>query len=213
MDLQLSNLLPEPLKDQDVGDSTIWLKDVTLSGGNSYLIKAASGKGKTTLLSILYGIRHDYEGDVTFDGRSMASLSSSEWATLRQSTLSMVFQDLLLFSELTVMENLLIKNQLTDHKTREDITSLIAKLGMGDFEQQKVGLLSLGQQQRIAIIRALCQPFKVLLLDEPFSHLDNENVTRIREVIEEEVANNQATLIISTLEEEEGFSYNQTFSV
>ena len=213
MDIQLSNLLPTPLKGQELGDSNIWLKEVTLSEGSSYLIKAASGKGKTTLLSILYGIRHDYEGSVSLNGKLLASHSTSEWSELRQNTLSMVFQDLLLFPELTVMENLLIKNQLTTHKTQEEIILLLARLGMEDFETQKVGLLSLGQQQRIAIIRALCQPFKLLLLDEPFSHLDAKNVEVIRELIEEEIATNQATLIISTLEDEEGFSYNQIFSV
>ena len=213
MDIHLSNLLPGPLRDHDLGDSNIWLKEVTLPRGNSYLIKADSGKGKTTLLSILYGIRHDYDGSVLLDDKQLASLSNIEWSELRQNTISMVFQDLLLFPELTAMENIVIKNQLTGHKSSQDITSLLARLGMEEFQQQKVGLLSLGQQQRIAIIRSLCQPFKLLLMDEPFSHLDNKNVALTRSLIEEEVATNQATLIISTLEEEAGFSYSQTFTV
>ena len=80
-----------------------------------------------------------------------------------------------LFSEETVFDNINIKRQLNPYHKKERINEMTETLGIGTKLQVKCSTCSYGEQQRIAIIRALMQPFDILLLDEPFSHLDNRN--------------------------------------
>lgn len=145
-----------------------------LEKGEKVLLNATSGKGKTTFTFLLAGLRKDYSGEITFDGQNSKNFSPKEWATLRAQKLSFVFQDLQLFGELTVAENLQLKNQLTSTFTEEEIKAMVNQLGIGDKWQSTCNTLSMGQQQRVAIIRALCQPFDWLIMDEPFSHLSKK---------------------------------------
>src|SRR6185295_14901973 len=133
--------------------------------------KAPSGTGKSTLIAYLYGIRKDFSGTIRFGNDS--SISLKQWSELRNKKIAVVFQDLRLFPQLTAMENIQLKNSFSKSKTEEEIIQLAAKLGIDHKLKSKCGNLSLGQQQRVAIIRSLCQPFEFLLLDEPFSHLDD----------------------------------------
>ena len=98
---------PEPPK------SDLWLHDVTFRKGEYYLVEAASGTGKSSLCSFLYGARTDYAGRILFDAADCRTLSVAQWGELRRRSLSMLFQDLRLFGELTVAENLALKNELT----------------------------------------------------------------------------------------------------
>ena len=102
-----------------------------------------------------------------------------------------------MFPELTVMQNLELKNGLTRHKTRQQLLGLLERLGIADKADQRLGLLSIGQQQRVALIRAVCQPFDFILLDEPVSHLDRNNNLIAAGIVEEEAAA-QGAGVIST---------------
>ena len=102
---------PEPPK------SDLWLHDVTFRKGEYYLVEAASGTGKSSLCSFLYGARTDYAGRILFDAADCRTLSVAQWGELRRRSLSMLFQDLRLFGELTVAENLALKNELTHFLT------------------------------------------------------------------------------------------------
>jgi len=123
-------------------------------------------------------------------------------------SIATVYQDLQLFLELTILENLQVKNNLTNHFSDEELLSLIDKVGLTAHMSKKCNLLSLGQQQRVAILRALCQPFKILLMDEPFSHLDTANEAIIVEVLKTELDKNQAGLIITTLGDKPAINFN-----
>src|SRR5690606_1149836 len=160
---------------------------------------ASSGKGKSTFVNILYGIRKDFDGEISINGRDISLLTLDEWIELRRDKISAVFQDLQLFPDLTVWENLQLKNSLTQHQTDERINEMLNILGIGNKKQQSCGTLSLGQQQRVAIIRALLQPFDLLLLDEPFSHLDEHNAALALELILEETERNKGGFILTTL--------------
>ena len=160
---------PEPPK------SDLWLHDVTFRKGEYYLVEAASGTGKSSLCSFLYGARTDYAGRILFDAADCRTLSVAQWGELRRRSLSMLFQDLRLFGELTVAENLALKNELTHFLTPDRIERLLEAAGIAGKRDTPAGKLSFGQQQRVAFIRCLCQPFDFILLDEPVSHLDAAN--------------------------------------
>lgn len=135
--------------------------------------------------------------------------TQNEWSDLRRNRLSIVFQDLQLFPSLTVEENLLIKNDLNKLFSNEEIKEMILNLGMGDKWNQKCSLLSMGQQQRVAIVRSLLQPFEWLILDEPFSHLDKENTAICLKLINERCNQLNAGFILTTLGSNHEFEYDQ----
>ena len=116
---------------------------------------------------------------------------------MRTRSLAILPQELCLFPELTVMENIDIKNRLTSTKTTARIIDMLARTGLSGKLHEPVGRLSLGQRQRVAAVRAVCQPFDFLLLDEPVSHLDETNNRILASLLQEE-ADERGAGIIST---------------
>ncbi|MDE6353024.1 MAG: ATP-binding cassette domain-containing protein [Muribaculaceae bacterium] len=178
-------------------DSEIWNRDFTFEHGKFYRIDASSGGGKSSLCSFIYGLRHDYSGSILIGNKNIKSLDGEQLSAIRTLNIAYLPQDLALFLELTAEQNIQIKNSLTNHKTQQQIAEMAQLLGVDSFMHRKVSTLSIGQQQRVAIIRSLCQPFDFILLDEPVSHLDSDNNRAVSQlVINESTANGAA--IIST---------------
>ena len=173
------------------------------------MIAAESGKGKSSLFDFIYGRRNDYSGEILFDGKNAGTLNPNQKKELRCRHISLVFQGFRLFPELTAMENVAIKNRLTRHKTHRQIEKMFEQMGIPAKINTLVSLLSFGQKQRVAIIRALCQPVDFLLLDETFSHLDEANYTIACRLIAAEVKNQQAALLVASLGEPYAFDYNE----
>lgn len=190
-------------------NSGIFAAQCRFEKGKRYLVNAASGKGKSTFLHIIYGLRTDFDGLATIHGKDVRSFSPNDWASCRQSQLSIVFQDLRLFPQLTGLENILLKNGQTNHFTEAEINQMAEQLGMAPYLKQAAATLSYGQRQRIAILRALCQPFEFLLLDEPFSHLDEENTKLASELISVACERQAAGLVMVSLGEEFFFTYDK----
>ncbi|GGE96760.1 ABC-type lipoprotein export system, ATPase component [Chishuiella changwenlii] len=201
MEIRIDQLIPHPLKEFGFEESEIWKNNYTFSSGKIYQIIAHSGVGKSTLINILYGDRKDYDGNVFFDNQNINQFNLSDWTKVRRSKLAYVFQGLHLFEELTLMENIQLKNSLTQHQSENQIIDWIDKVGLKNHLHQKAVHLSYGQRQRIAVIRALCQPFDFLLLDEPFSHLDKENQTLLLDLITEEAYKKNAGILFTSLHE------------
>ena len=197
--ITLQNALPEIFAGKDYIDSDVWHKDVEFERGHFYLIEAASGTGKSSLCSYVYGYRNDYQGIICFDDNNIRNLDVKQWVELRKKSLSMLFQDLRLFTELTAMENVLLKNSLTGFKKKKDIKDLFYELGIGDKMDVEVGKMSFGQQQRVALIRALCQPFDFLFLDEPVSHLDEVNSKNMARIITDEASRQGAGVVVTSI--------------
>ena len=197
--ITLQNALPAVFAGKDYIDSDVWHKDVEFERGHFYLIEAASGTGKSSLCSYIYGYRNDYQGIIGFDGNNIRNLEMKDWVDIRKRSLSMLFQDLRLFTELTAMENVLLKNSLTGFKKKKDIKDLFYELGIGDKMNVEVGKMSFGQQQRVALIRALCQPFDFLFLDEPVSHLDEVNAKNMARILTEEAMRQGAGVVVTSI--------------
>ena len=177
----------------------MWHKEVEFERGHFYQIEAASGTGKSSLCSYIYGYRDDYQGLICFDDKNVRQLKVEEWVELRKRSLSMLFQDLRLFTELTAMENVLLKNSLTGFKKKKDIKDMFYELGIGDKMDVEVGKMSFGQQQRVALIRALCQPFDFLFMDEPVSHLDDVNAKNMARILTEEAMRQGAGVVVTSI--------------
>lgn len=197
--ISLENVIPNIFSDAGELNSGIWNVFMGFDKGQSYLIEAASGKGKSSLCSFIYGVRNDYSGKITFDGNNLKKFSSQQWDTIRRSQLSLLFQDLMLFGELTALENVQLKNNLTKTKTLTQVKEMFDRLGIADKINKKTAQLSWGQQQRVAVIRCLCQPFDFIMLDEPVSHLDDDNANNVALLVQEEASFKNAGIIVTSI--------------
>lgn len=194
-------------------ESGIWSCGVTFRKGEYYLLEAASGTGKTSLCHFLYGIRDDYTGRILFGDTDCRTLSAAVWSTLRRESLSMLFQDMRLFGELTVAENIDLKNSLTHFKTPEQIGGLLAAAGIAEKRDTPVEKLSFGQQQRVAFIRCMCQPFDFILLDEPVSHLDAANGELLSRMLLEEARAQGAGIVVTSVGSRLRLPYHKTYTL
>ena len=210
MHITLRELIPQPLREKaSLHQSGIWNRVKVFQKGDFVFVKAPSGTGKTTLIHILYGLRSDYNGELLWNEENLRKASAEMVARLRRDSVSIVFQDLRLFPELTTWENLEIKRQLTNTVTARQVEEWLSRLGIADKRNSRAATLSYGEQQRVAIIRALLQPFKWLLMDEPFSHLDIDNIGKAVTLIGEVVQKNGAGLLLADLDDNTFFSYGQ----
>ncbi len=203
MHFSLQNTKPSYMERSELEGSEVYLQEnVVFEQGKKYLIKAQSGKGKSSLLNFVYGLNTTFEGQIKYANSLSFSVSC-------QRRFSYVFQDFKLFEDLTVLENIVLKNQLTQHKTQEAIETMLQTVGLLAKKDTLLGKLSLGQRQRVAVIRALCQPFTFLLLDEPFSHLDAVNIKILTTLINQELAAQNAGLLLTSLGSEYLFDYDK----
>lgn len=207
--IHLRQTLPQVFADRDAITSDVWHQDITFSKGKRYLIEAASGTGKSSLCSYIYGYRRDYQGIINFDERNIRSLSVDEWVEVRKQSLSILFQELRLFPELTALENVQLKNRLTNFKKKKEILALFDALGIAEKADEKVAKLSFGQQQRVAFVRSLCQPFDFIFLDEPISHLDDENGAIMSRVLTEEAERQGAGILVTSIGKHIELNYDE----
>lgn len=211
--ITLSNVLPHVFAQRTNLVSEIWKQNVKFEKGKLYLVEAMSGTGKSTLCSYILGYRHDYTGLVRFDSTDVKTLTVNNWVDIRQHSISHLFQELRLFPELTALENVEIKNKLTNFKKQDEIKGWFERLGIADKLNAKVGRMSFGQQQRVAMIRALVQPFDFLLTDEPISHLDDTNSAIMADIMMSEAKRQGAGVIVTSIGKHMELDYDQTFKL
>ncbi|HAY74516.1 MAG TPA: ABC transporter [Opitutae bacterium] len=195
--IELNDLVPDPLPEKIVEASGIWGGELRIETRSKVLVSAQSGMGKSTLLHILYGLRQDYTGTAKVDGTCLRQFSTQEWERVRRERISLQFQDLRLFPNLSARENLLLLPQ--SNPAAPSLEEMAERLEMTPFLNQSLSTLSQGQRQRMALVRTLRKPFRFLMLDEPFSHLDETNQMSACSLIEEIVDRNQAGLLVSSL--------------
>ena len=197
--IELHNILPKVFADAQIPASDVWLTELAFEKGEHYMIKAESGTGKSSLCSYIYGYRTDYTGRIAFDGADIAPLNAERWSAIRRNEIAYLPQEMRLFPELTALENVQLKNQLTNHCSEREILDMFATLGISDKVDTLVQRLSIGQQQRVAIIRTLCQPCDFIVLDEPVSHLDLANNQIVARLIESHAEQTGAGIITTSV--------------
>lgn len=209
-EISFSKVVPQVFAGRDDLESEVWGSEVTFKKGGLCLVEAASGTGKSTLCSYILGYRRDYTGTLSFDGRDTRGFSVKEWTDVRRRRVSHLFQELRLFPELTAWENVQIKNALTRHKDDAELRGWFERLGLADKIDAKVGRMSFGQQQRVAMMRALAQPFDFLLADEPISHLDDTNADAMAALMTEEARKQGAGVIVTSIGKHMRLDYDCT---
>lgn len=180
-------------------NSDVWLKELSFKKGETVLIEADSGTGKSSLCSYIFGYRKDFTGQICFDSTDINKLKVKDWVELREKSLSILWQELRLFPELSAWENVMIKNNLTHFQTEQQISSWFELLGIADKKDSKIGRMSFGQQQRVAMIRSLCQPFDFIFADEPISHLDDKNSSIMGQILLSEAKRQGAGVIVTSI--------------
>ena len=202
------------MSESEVAGSDIYLQpSVLFERGHKYMVCARSGHGKTSLLNFIYGSNLNYDGEILYHSHLSPFTSHLSPFPLRLRHLSYLFQDLCLFPELTAMENVLIKNNLTHHKSNAEILTMLDSVLPSDKKHQPLRTLSLGQRQRVAAVRALCQPFQFLLMDEPFSHLDRETSQAVAAMVLREVEAQNAGIILTALDALDFFPFDTTLNL
>lgn len=179
------------------------LQDVNLQvpAGDYLVIIGRSGSGKSTLLNLLGCLDRPTAGEVMLDGRSLAAMGERELAAIRRRRIGFVFQTCNLIPTLTVLENLLVPLQLVRTERREAlkrVAELVVDAGLAGCERRFPEELSGGEQQRVAIIRAIAHRPSVVIADEPTGNLDLQTAGRTLELLESVGTANGRSLIMAT---------------
>lgn len=175
------------------------LPNLYCSEGSTILITGDSGKGKTTYLHILAGLLKPTTGKILIDGTDIVSLNERENDKFRGQNIGLVFQKSYFISSLTVLENLEMASWLaTGKKNTTRAKKLLEQLDIEKQAHKLPSQLSIGQQQRVSIARALMNEPKVLLADEPTSSLDDKNAEKVIELLTGLSKEYKAALIIVT---------------
>lgn len=208
--LHLTYVVPNTLPESAWEISHIWNQNIRFLKGEKILVTAPSGKGKSSFVALLLGLHRDYKGSYKIDEEDTKEFSTLEWSELRSKHISAMFQDLRLFGDITAWDNLELKSRLNYAEfDRNGVYAMAEALGVETLLDKKCRHLSFGERQRIALIRSLLQPFDFLILDEPFSHLDENNTHLGFQLVENEVIKNDAGLIITSLGSDYGGKYNR----
>lgn len=173
----------------------ITFPDFSVEAGKSLLVLGESGCGKTTLLHLLAGLLRPASGKVDIDGTRLNELSSSRTDQFRGQYIGLIFQKPYFIESLSILDNLLISPFAG---TEEKAIDVADRLYIGDLLHRLPSQLSVGQQQRVTIARAVMNQPRLLLADEPTSALDNKNCSKVIDLLQEESLANDAALIIVT---------------
>ena len=173
--------------------------DLYCEAGSTLLITGDSGKGKTTYLHILAGLLSPTSGEINIAATDIVSLSEKRTDRFRGKNIGVVFQKSYFIAALTVLENLEMASWLaTGKKHTKRAKKLLAQLDIDNQASKLPSQLSIGQQQRVSIARALINEPKVLLADEPTSSLDDKNAEKVMELLTYLSKEYKAALLIVT---------------
>jgi putative ABC transport system ATP-binding protein len=171
--------------------------------GEFIALLGTSGSGKSTLLNLIAGLDRPNSGAIVVDGQDLATMTSEQLAKYRRHTVGMVFQSFNLVPTMTAYENVELPMRFAEVRRKERrsrVTEALERVGLGDRAGHRPGELSGGEQQRIALARALVNRPKLLLADEPTGNLDSKTGTEIMRLITELNKSLDMTVIMVTHE-------------
>ncbi|NIP82759.1 MAG: ATP-binding cassette domain-containing protein [Gemmatimonadetes bacterium] len=191
----------------EAGGERVVFRDLSLRAGDGEIVVllGPSGSGKTTLLNLVSGIDLPTAGEVRIDGRALTSMSERERTLFRRDRIGFVFQFFNLIPTLTVEENLLLPLELSGRDTPADharARSLLAEVGLADRADEYPDRLSGGEQQRVAVARALAHDPAVVLADEPTGNLDRHTGQRVLDLVETLARAARKTVLLVTHSEQ-----------
>ncbi len=179
------------------------LNDVTLSArrGESVAIRGRSGSGKSTLLNLIGGIDAPDSGEVVVAGETLTSMSERQRTFFRRRNIGFVYQAFNLIQTLSVADNIRLVLELNGtgrSASSQRVRELLGSVGLADRGDSYPDVLSGGEQQRVAVARALANSPRVLIADEPTGNLDDDNADRVMELLRSLARDNGSTMVIAT---------------
>jgi putative ABC transport system ATP-binding protein len=178
---------------------------VSFGEGEFVALQGTSGSGKSTLLNLLGGLDRPTEGEVVFEGRSLAPLTKKEMARYRRRAVGMIFQNFNLITTMTAAENVslaLAFGGLAGRAREQRARELLDRVGLSDRADHRPTELSGGEQQRVAIARALANSPRVLLADEPTGNLDSTRAAELLALLRATVERERLTVLMVTHDRE-----------
>ncbi len=190
-DLRKSFVAPDGLRHE-----VVRIPEFRLEARSQLALSGESGTGKTTFLHLIAGILAPDSGSILFNGQDVARLSESERDRLRAGAIGYIFQTFNLLQGFTVLENVLLGMAFGPGADRARALELLRRVGLGERIHHFPRQLSTGQQQRVAVARALANRPKLVLADEPTGNLDPANAHAVLALIREACAENGAALLL-----------------
>ena len=175
--------------------------NLSIQTGNFVAIRGPSGCGKSTLLNLLSALDTPDSGEVWIDGQEISRFSDRKLAAFRRSHLGFVFQSHLLIDELTVLENIILPLRLQGVQTNErkrQGEAMLQRVGLQNKKTEYPHELSIGQQQRAGIARALIHRPSLVFADEPTGNLDGDNTTQVMRLFRELQKEHSTTIVMVT---------------
>jgi ABC-type lipoprotein export system ATPase subunit len=173
--------------------------DFSCAPGEHLLVLGQSGKGKTTLLHLLAGMIRPTAGSIEIQNTDIAGLGNRELDKFRGQHIGIIFQTAHFVDSISVLDNLMLSPFLSDKKIpQSEALRVLERLNVGHKASHKPASLSVGEQQRCAIARAVFHKPAVILADEPTSALDDKNAEQVINMLEEQARQTGAALIIVT---------------
>lgn len=173
--------------------------DISCNPGETLLITGQSGKGKTTLLHLLGGLLRPQGGEIRIEGTAISKLSERQLDRFRGQKIGLILQESHFVESLSVLDNVVLSSWLASgSKAVQKAKEILGQLGLTDQIHKLPSQLSVGQQQRVSIARALINEPRLLLADEPTSSLDDDNAASVAELLSGLAGNVGAALIIVT---------------
>ena len=194
--LEITNLTKNYRSPEGGLQRVLDVPEFTLEAGQQLALRGASGTGKTTFLNCIAGILHPDEGIIRLNGQDMACVSESRRDRLRAQNIGYIFQTFNLLQGYTCMENVLLGMSFGHGTDKDAATQLLKRVGLGDRLSYRPSQLSVGQQQRVAVARALANHPKLVLADEPTGNLDPQNARESMQLIRDVCEENEATLLL-----------------
>ncbi len=173
--------------------------DLTVRQGEAVGIVGPSGSGKSTLLMVLAGLERLDGGTLKIDGTELHALDEDRLAAFRGRRIGIVFQSFHLIPNMTAIENVAVPLELANHPDAFRLAEKeLQAVGLGERLHHYPGQLSGGEQQRVAVARALAPNPAVLIADEPTGNLDSETGRRIADLLFQKQAERRTTLLLVT---------------
>lgn len=185
--------------------TSISIPFLQLEQGESLLLDGPSGSGKTTVLHVISGLLSADSGSIYFAGEDVSKLPTAQRDVWRADNVGYIFQRLNLLDELNVLENILLPQCWRKEKNKQNLRqralALLEQVGLTQKAACFPRELSIGEQQRVAVVRALVHKPKLLLADEPTASLDLENGKVVLDLLRQLCRENNVALLLSTHDE------------
>ena len=197
--------------------ASISIPSLQLEQGEALLLDGPSGSGKTTVLHMISGLLSADSGSIYFAGEDVSKLPTAQRDVWRADNVGYIFQRLNLLDELNVLENILLPQCWRKEKNKQDLRQralvLLEQVGLAQKAACFPGGLSIGEQQRVAVVRALVHKPKLLLADEPTASLDLENGKVVLGLLRQLCRENNVALLLSTHDEAVKATFTHKYNV